>query len=177
VSYLIVFNLVMLQYKYMKINKSGFTLIELLVVIAIIGILAAVVLASLNDARKSGSSSSVQQSLSSAKSQAEIVYNANGVYSYAEVCNDAKIQQLLNAAAKAGGVDADQQGSFETGGTYAVDAAWDLSICRSQSDAWVIQAPLANSTSASSSLWCVDSVGFSGVTSTAVAGASTISCS
>jgi prepilin-type N-terminal cleavage/methylation domain-containing protein len=143
----------------MKIKKLGFTLIELLVVIAIIGILAAVVLASLNDARKSGSSASVQQALDGIKSQAGIIYNANGVYSYAGVCDDSKVQELVNSAAK-NGTDADKVGTFES--SPATAAAWDVAVCHSQASGWVVEAPLADSTSASSSLWCVDGTGFAG---------------
>ena len=155
----------------MKNKQLGFTLIELLVVIAIIGILAAVVLASLNDARKGGSSASVKQSVSNAKNQAEIVYNTNNAYTYANVCNDAKVQQLVNAAAL-NGADSDDVGTFET--SPATAAAWDIAICHSVDTAWVIAAPLAESSTATSSLWCVDSTGFSGQDS--AIGATDLSC-
>ena len=59
-------------------RSRGFTLIELLVVIAIIGILSAVVLASLNTARSKGNDAAIQSNLSAIATQAEIWYGSNG---------------------------------------------------------------------------------------------------
>ncbi len=67
----------------MQKNRSrGFTLIELLVVIAIIGILSAVVLASLNTARQKGSDAAIQSDLSTIRTQSEIYFDGPGGNSY-----------------------------------------------------------------------------------------------
>ena len=59
----------------MKKNTRGFTLIELLVVIAIIGILASIVLVSLNSARKKGNDTRVVADVQQIRTLLETGYN------------------------------------------------------------------------------------------------------
>lgn len=62
-----------------KFDKA-FTLIELLVVVAIIGILSAIVIASLNIARNNGKVSMIKSTLKNIQSQSEITYLETGSY-------------------------------------------------------------------------------------------------
>lgn len=81
-----------------KFSNSATTIIIIVVgsffFIAIIGILASVVLASLNDARSMGEDAATKQTLSNARSKAEIFYNNNG-YSYKGFCIDSETKSLL----------------------------------------------------------------------------------
>ena len=64
----------------MRKNKKGFTLIELLVVIAIIGLLASIVLVSLNSARAKARDSKAQGDLRQIAIAMELYYDANSAY-------------------------------------------------------------------------------------------------
>ncbi len=118
----------------MHTSSRGFTLIELLVVIAIIGILSAVVLASLNTARNKGNDASIQSNLATIRSQAELYRDGQGNNAYgANVALESSCTAIDNmfadsnisrAAAAAGKVNGGQVTcNVAAGGTdYAVFA-------------------------------------------------------
>ncbi len=73
----------------MKRDKKGFTLIELLVVVAIIGILATVVVSSLNTARKKARDARRLSDAKEIQKVIEMFYNDHGYYpksNYAHSC-------------------------------------------------------------------------------------------
>lgn len=61
-----------------KNYKMGFTLIELLIVIAVIGILIAVVVASLRNAKTKGEDAAAKRDLSTIRTQANLYYTNTG---------------------------------------------------------------------------------------------------
>jgi prepilin-type N-terminal cleavage/methylation domain-containing protein len=128
----------------MKKNlEKGFTLIELLVVIAIIGILASVVLASLNSARNKGADAATKANLANARAQAELHYDNLGS-SYNNVCGNG-INASIAAAAKS------------SGGT---------AFCGNSATAWSASAPMKDAAAAGGNYWCVDNTGTARATNT-----------
>lgn len=135
-----------------KSLRSGFTLIELLVVVAIIGILASVVLSSLNTARAKGADAAIKANLANIRVQAEIMYDTNVPNSYNNVCSDPQgvITNQLQAAADAlGGTVSNALNSTGTAITVVCHEAVD-------NNSWAVGSGLKNSTIDS---WCVDSTG------------------
>ena len=151
-------------------NKNkGFTLIELLVVIAIIGILASVVLASLNSARNKGADAAVKTNLANARAQAEMWYDDHS-NAYTGLCASGAaggINSQVLAAAKAVGVS-----SVSVGAT----ATTTNSVCNVIAQEWGATAPLKNPVTAGN-VYCVDSTGFSGETAPANVTAASPNCS
>ncbi|MEO5646485.1 MAG: type II secretion system protein [Candidatus Paceibacterota bacterium] len=147
-----------------NLNK-GFTLIELLVVIAIIGILASVILASLNTARAKGADAASKSDLSNARAQAEIFYDNATPNSYAGVCvastaTNGIIAMIADAAAKSGTTVAATTAASDTTHT----------ACHDTATAWAASVPTKSVTG----YFCVDSTGTSKQTTSPLAASATI---
>ncbi len=156
----------------MKKNK-GFTLIELLVVIAIIGILASVVLASLNSARNKGADAAIKSNLANARAQAELFYDSNGskymgtAGTADDVCSSSALAStvkgiypnVLAAGNSLGGTTA--VGGNSQAFAYAASSATAGSVvCHSSSSGWAAVVSLKSPVTTNSG-YCVDSTGAS----------------
>jgi prepilin-type N-terminal cleavage/methylation domain-containing protein len=140
--------------KYLK-NTGGFTLIELLVVIAIIGILSSVVLSDLSTARSKGGDAAIKQTLSGAKTQAQLFNTTNGTYTGVCGSGGETIGDMILSAAQNLGQTAVVGGTADAFAYNLDGSVTGAAVCHETNDGWAAVVSLKNPV-ATSSGWCVD---------------------
>jgi prepilin-type N-terminal cleavage/methylation domain-containing protein len=118
------------------IFTKGFTLIELLVVITIIGVLAAVVIGSLNDARDEGMSSKIKAELLALSKRAAV--EESQTFSFNSVCGSNSVATSSEIAFILGSV---------------ANFSPEPVVCNSDNSAYAVSAAIIGGT-----YWCVDSL-------------------
>jgi prepilin-type N-terminal cleavage/methylation domain-containing protein len=146
-----------------KSFNKGFTLIELLVVIAIIGILASVILASLNTARAKGADAAVKSDLANSRAQAELFYGSQTPNGYAGVCSTAAtangiLAMIQDAASKSGTTYTAATAPASPSGVSSATTT----VCHDSAGAWAAAVPMKSvGTTTAPIYFCVDSTGAS----------------
>jgi prepilin-type N-terminal cleavage/methylation domain-containing protein len=141
-------------------KNSGFTLIELLIVIAIIGILASVVLSSLNTARTKAIDVNIKSNLANARAQAQIFYDIGSKFYTDDTNNVCLSAQGIYDVITAAHVSATTTASITNGNQTAT-----TTNCNAAPETWAAQVPLKqpnliNGTSGVD-YYCVDNSGAS----------------
>lgn len=161
-----------------KNSARGFTLIELLVVIAIIGILASVVLASLNSARDKSRDAAIKSNLVTVRTQAAMSYAASGIYGPSTGSNysgDCLTSSTIFRMTSGTGEQRDIANNIAAAIAAAVSASGGTTPnCRT--DGPRQQYMVAVRLRTSNNYWCVDSTGASEEI-TALPASGTFSCS
>lgn len=138
---------------------EGFTLIELLVVIAIIGILASIVLASLNTARNKGADAAIKGNLSNIRVQAELYYDNQNPNTYAAT---AYPKGTCPAAASTGNIFADPTLFQAIASATTIAGGVANTQCYASATKWAAAVQLKTGGTAADAIpdsWCVDNTG------------------
>ncbi len=115
--------------------SSGFTLMELLIVIAIIGILVAVVLGSLNDARQGGIDAKIVAEMDALQKRASIEESSQ--YTFDVVCGSNGVPQSTVIAGLISSIN---------------NIASSTLVCNSDTTQYAVSVAVGNA------YWCVDSM-------------------
>jgi len=142
----------------MTTTHRGFTLIELLVVIAIIGVLATVIMNSVNTVRAKGKDAAAKSDLNAVRPTASNYYDDNNS-SYGTAGVDCANPDSV--------FDPSVQSNVNTAIVAAQGAVNSTAVCANDPFSFVVAIPLLDGTT-----WCIDSTGYSNVTTLLTDGSS-----
>ena len=131
-------------------KNNGFTLIELLVVVAVIGLLAAISMGYLGNARKKGEETAVKSNLATTRTAIEMFFlnNGNSYLPTGDVAfNGASCPSYNSSGTSMFSKNKEIAGSI----AEAVNRGRNGSACYNSSNSWAVAVGTTSTTS-----WCVD---------------------